>query len=144
MTVDVVTVTRETEITEAARLMLEHRFNGLPVVDGDKQLVGIICQSDLITQQKKLQLPSLFTLLDGIFPLTANESMEKEMRKITAATVEEAMTPDPTSVSPDTPLDEIATLMVDGKFHTLPVVKDGILVGVVGKEDILRTLLSFV
>ena len=45
MTVDVVTVTRETEITEAARLMLEHRFNGLPVVDGDKQLVGIFARA---------------------------------------------------------------------------------------------------
>lgn len=142
MTTDVVSVTRETEITEAARLLLEHRFNGLPVVDADKHLVGIICQSDLITQQKKLQLPSLFTLLDGIFPLTASESMEKEMKKITAATVADAMTPDPTTVAPDTPLDEIATLMVDGKFHTLPVVDNGILAGILGKEDILRTLLA--
>ncbi len=142
MTTTIVTVSPETEITEAARLMLEHRFNGLPVVDENKQLLGIICQSDLITQQKKLQMPSLFTLLDGIFPLTASESMEKEMKKITAATVAEAMTPDPKSIAPDTPLDEIATLMVDGKFHTLPVVDDGILVGIIGKEDILRTLLS--
>ncbi len=142
MTTTVVTVSPDTEITEAARLMLEHRFNGLPVVDENRQLLGILCQSDLITQQKKLQLPSLFTLLDGIFPLTASESMEKEMKKITAATVAEAMTPDPKSIAPDTPLDEIATLMVDGKFHTLPVVDDGKLVGIIGKEDILRTLLS--
>lgn len=142
MTAEVITVTPETEITEAVRLMLEHRFNGLPVVDANNLLIGIICQSDLITQQKKLQLPSLFTLLDGIFPLSAGESMEKEMKKITAATVADAMTPEPTSIAPDAPLDEIATLMVDGKFHTLPVVKDGVLVGIIGKEDILRTLLS--
>ena len=57
-----------------------------------------------------------------------------------AITVAEAMTTDPVTVEPETPLEEIATRMVKHNIHTLPVLKDGVLVGVIGKEDILRTL----
>jgi len=135
------TVGPDEEVAQAARIMLDKRVNGLPVVDDEQRLVGIITQSDLVTQQKRLPLPSVFTLLDGFIPLGSSEKLEREMEKIAALTVAQAMTPDPVTVTPDTPLDELATLMVERKFHTLPVVDDARLVGVVGKEDILRTLL---
>lgn len=135
-----VTVTPETDIVEAAKLLLEKGYNGVPVVDGKGALVGILCQSDLISQQKKLKLPSLFTLLDGLIPLTSTQTLEREIEKMTAATVAKAMTPDPVTVDINAPLEDIATLMVDQKLHTLPVVEKGRLVGVIGKEDVLRTL----
>jgi CBS domain-containing protein len=141
MTGKVVTVSPETRIDLAAKLLLENHFNGLPVVDPDGRLKGIICQNDLIVQQKKFPLPSVFTLLDGLIPLTSSKQMDKEVQKMAAITVGQAMTPDPITVDPETPLEEIATLMVKKNIHTLPVVEKGKLVGVVGKEDILRTLL---
>lgn len=61
---------------------------------------------------------------------------------MSAVTVEDAMSDAPRTVTPDTPLEDIASLMVDDKFYTLPVVDNGKLVGVVGKEDVLRTLLA--
>lgn len=137
-----VTINAEAEITEAAKLLLEKGFNGLPVVNDSGKVVGILCQSDLIVQQKKLRLPSIFTLLDGIFPLTSSTEIEREMQKITATRVSQAMTGNPVSVTPDTPLEEIATLMAEKKLYTLPVLDQGVLVGVVGKEDILRALLG--
>jgi CBS domain-containing protein len=140
MTPNPVTVTPETDIIDAARLLLEKGFNGVPVVDGKGALVGILCQSDLISQQKKLKLPSIFTLLDGIIPLTSTHTLEREIEKMTAATVAKAMTPEPITVELDAQLEDIATLMVDQKLHTLPVVEKGRLVGVIGKEDVLRTL----
>jgi CBS domain-containing protein len=66
--------------------------------------------------------------------------LEKEVQKMAATTVEQAMTHDPTSVSPDTELEDVADLMVRKNFHTIPVVEEGKLVGVVGKEDVLKTL----
>jgi len=90
MTKDVVTVTPDTEITQAARLLLENHFNGLPVVDDKGRLIGIICQDDLIVQQKRLPLPSLFTFFDGIIPLTSYRSVEKEVDKILASKVSQA------------------------------------------------------
>lgn len=141
MTKNVVTVTPDTEITQAAKILLENHFNGLPVVDDKGRLVGIICQDDLIVQQKKFPLPSLFTFFDGLIPLTSYRSLEKEMAKIVAATVAQAMTPDPITIDPDATLEDIATLMVNNNIHTLPVLDQGRLVGVIGKEDVLRTLM---
>ena len=140
MTTDVITVSPNTEIVKAAKIMMEKRINGLPVVDSGK-LVGILCQSDLIAQQKKFPIPSLFTFLDGYISLTSEKHLEKEVQKIAAATVDQAMTPHPVTVSPSTPIEEIASLMVDRNFHTLPVLVEGKLVGIVGKEDLLKLLL---
>ena len=141
MSKNVVTVTPETEITQAAKLLLENHFNGLPVVDESGRLIGIICQDDLIVQQKRLPLPSLFTFFDGLIPLTSYRSLEKEVEKIVATTVSHAMTTDPITIDPDASLEDIATLMVNNNIHTLPVLDRDRLVGVIGKEDVLRTLM---
>jgi CBS-domain-containing membrane protein len=139
---EVITVSPETHITEAAKLLLENHVNGLPVVDEEGTLVGIICQSDLVAQQQRLPLPSFFNLLDGLIPISSPRSLEKEMRKIAAITVSAAMSTRPVTVNPETSLEEIATLMVSKNFHTLPVLENARLVGVVGKEDVLRTLIN--
>jgi len=141
MTKNVITVTPDTEITQAAKLLLENHFNGLPVVDESGKLIGILCQDDLIIQQKRLPLPSLFTFFDGLIPLTSYRSLEKEVAKIVATTVSQAMTTDPITIDPDASLEDIATLMVNNNIHTLPVLDRDRLVGVIGKEDVLRTLM---
>ncbi len=141
MTANVVTVYPDTEITEAASLLLERHINGLPVVDRDGLLKGIICQSDLMVQQGKIPLPSFFVLLGGAIPINSSRNIEKEVQKMAAITVAEAMTTELVTVDAETNLEEIATLMVKGNIHTLPVLENGYLVGVIGKEDILRTLI---
>ena len=140
MTADVIVLSPDMEIAKAAKIMMEKRINGIPVVDGGR-LVGILCQSDLIAQQKKFPLPSLFTFLDGYISLTSGKHLEKEVQKIAATTVDQAMTRNPVTVGPDTPVEEVATLMVDKNFHTLPVIMEGKLVGIVGKEDVLKLLI---
>lgn len=141
MTTDLITITPDMDIAGAAKILLDSRINGAPVVDDSGRLVGILCQSDLITQQKKLPIPTLFTFLDGLIRLTSMKQLEKQVGKIAALTVSEAMTPKPVTVRPDTGLETVAALMVDSNFHTLPVVEDSELVGIIGKEDVLRTLL---
>ncbi|MBW2618592.1 MAG: CBS domain-containing protein [Deltaproteobacteria bacterium] len=142
MTRELITFTPQTEITQAAKLLLEKRINGAPVVDDEGRLVGILCQSDLVAQQKEIPLPSIFTFLDGFINLSSMKRLEKEVAKIAAATVAQAMTAEPVAISPEMSVEEAATLMVDRKFHTLPVVEEGKLVGIVGKEDVLRTLMK--
>ena len=142
MTKDIITVTPDTEVVKAAKILLEKRINGLPVVDDSGKLVGILCQSDLIAQQKSIPIPSLFTLLDGFMPLTIMKRIDKEVEKIAAIMVEQAMTPKPVTVDPDTDIEDVAKLMVDKNYHTLPVLDGGKVVGIVGKEDVLKTLLS--
>lgn len=142
MTREIISVYPETEVTQAAEIMLERHINGLPVVDKEGKLKGIICQSDLVMQQKKIPLPSFFITLDSFFPLTSQKHIERELLKIAAFTVADAMTPDPVTVGPESGLEAIATLMVKHGIHTLPVLDKGELVGVIGKEDILRTLMK--
>jgi CBS-domain-containing membrane protein len=142
MTRELVTVSPDTEIARAAKLLLEKGINGIPVVDKNGELVGIICQSDLIAQQKRLPIPSIFTLLDGLIPLNSMKHFENVVQKIAATTVADAMTPNPVTVQTDTSIEDLASLIVDKNFQTLPVLDEGKLVGVVGKEDILRTLTS--
>ncbi len=138
---ELITVSPETEIVHATKLLLENRINGVPVTDETGKLVGILCQTDLIAQQKKLAIPSFFTFLNGFIALTSMKQFEKQVQKIAATTVAQAMTPSPVTVRPDTSIEEVAALMVDNNFHTIPVVDEGELVGIVGKEDILKTLI---
>ena len=141
MTKAVITVSPDMEIVHAAKILLENRINGVPVVDETGELVGILCQSDLIAQQKKLPIPSFFTFLDGLIALTSTKQLERQVQKIAAVTVAQAMTTDPVTVQPDTDIEAVAALMVDQSFHTIPVVEGGELLGIVGKEDILKTLM---
>ena len=142
MTKEIISVSPETEIANAAKILLEKRINGMPVIDAFGRLVGIICQSDLVAQQKGIPIPSVFTLLESYIPLTSIKRLDKEMKKIAALTVKEAMTPDPVTVSLETDIEEVAKLMVDKKYHTLPVVEGDKVVGIVGKEEVLKTLLA--
>ena len=141
MTREIISVSPETEITKAAKILLDNRINGVPVIDAFGRLVGVLTQSDLVAQQKGIPVPSVFTLLESFIPLTSIKRIDKEMEKIAALTVKEAMTPEPVTVSPDTDIEDVAKLMVDKKYHTLPVIEGDKVVGIVGKEDVLKTLL---
>lgn len=142
MVKDVISLSPDTEITKAVKILLDNHFNGVPVIDADGLLIGVLCQSDLIFQKKEIALPPIFAILDGIIPLSSSKKFEKEFQKISATKVEHAMVTEPVSVHPDTPISEIASLMVEKHFHTIPVVEDEKLVGIIGKEDILKILIS--
>ncbi len=139
---EVISVTPETDITQAVEILLNNHINGIPVVDGDGVLKGILCQSDLIFQQKNISLPPILTFLDSIIPLSSSKKLQHEMEKMAAITVAHAMVADPVTVTPDTPVSDIAALMVEKHFHTIPVVQDNKVVGIVGKEDMLKTLIN--
>lgn len=142
MTTDVITVNPDMEVTEAAKILLENSINGVPVINDEGVLVGILCQSDLIAQQKNFPIPSFFTFLDGLISTTSSKHIEKEVEKIMAIKVAQAMTRDPVTVLPETDIETVAALMIDKNFHTLPVIDNGQLVGIVGKEDVLKTIVS--
>lgn len=142
MSTKVITLSPGMEVVTAAGILMDNHINGAPVVDESGAIVGILSQDDLVTQQKKIPLPSYFVVLDALIPLRSSGQVQKELEKIAATTVEHAMTPGPVCVHPDTPVEDIATIMVDKKIHTIPVVdEDNRLVGIIGKEDILRTII---
>lgn len=141
MTKDIVTVKKDTTVAELANLLATHNIGGTPVVDAKGGLVGVVTESDLIDQKKKVHIPTVVTILDSVIYLENPDRMEKEMLKMAGATVGDIFTENPQTVAEDTSLEEIATIMSEKNIHTLPVVRDSELVGVIGKKDIIKTLI---
>jgi len=142
MNSEVVTVTPTTTIKELAQIFSFHQISGVPVVDESGTLVSVVTESDLIDQTKKVHIPTVVTILDSVFYLENPDKMEKEMKKIAGYRVGDICSERLITVEKDTPLDEIATIMAEENVHTLPVMDDNKLVGVIGKKDIIRTLIN--
>lgn len=142
MTRKVITVTKETTVKELARILTTHNISGVPVVNDAGIVVGVVTESDLIDQNKKIHIPTVVSILDSFIYLESPDKLEQEMRKIAGSTVADIFTEDLTSVTETTPIDEMATIMSEKNIHTLPVIKDGELLGVIGKKDIIKTLVQ--
>ncbi len=138
MTRDIITVTRETSIQELSRIFMEKGVNGLPVVDDDGNVVGVVTQGDLIEQKKQLHIPTVIALFDWVMPLESEKKFEADVKRMTAARVEDIYQKGAVTVEADADLTEVATLMAEEDVHTLPVVENGRLVGIIGKLDIIR------
>ncbi len=142
MTTEVMTVKEETPLKELAEILYENRINGVPVVDDEGLLIGIICESDLVRKDKKLHIPTVVALFDAVFYLESSKNIEKEIQQISATTVSDLFTREAVTVDEKTPIDEIATIMTQKKIYTIPVMDGERLVGIVGKGDVIRTFIS--
>ncbi|MBW1792590.1 MAG: CBS domain-containing protein, partial [Deltaproteobacteria bacterium] len=91
-------------------------------------------------QNKKVHIPTMIAILDSVIMLEKADKIEKEIRKMTGTTVKDICSDTLITVEPETPLDEVATIMAEKQVHTLPVLEEGKLVGVVGKSDIIKTM----
>jgi len=140
MTTDVITVKKETNLKDLAGLLYRNHINGVPVVDDDGLLIGIICESDLIRKNKKLHIPTVVAIFDWVLYLESPKKIEKEIQRISATTVEDLYIKEVVTVDEKTPVDEIATLMEERKVYTIPVMDGNRLVGIVGQADLIRTL----
>ncbi len=140
MTQSVITVKKETTVKELARILTGHNISGAVVVDNADKVIGIVTESDLIFQNKKLHIPSVVAILDSYFFLENPDKMEQEIQKMAGATVGDIFSNEVITVLENTSIAEIATIMSERHVHTLPVLKDNILVGVIGKKDIIKTI----
>ena len=139
MTRPVVTVTPETTVMEAADIMLQRHLSGLPVVEASGKLVGIISEGDFIrrseigTQRKRGRWLKLI-LGPG---KEATDFVHEHGRM-----VGEIMTPDPLTVTEDTPLEEIVQLMEKNNVKRLPVLRGDQVVGIVSRANLLAAVAS--
>jgi CBS domain-containing protein len=137
MTRDVITVKQDTTIEELARILMEYQINGTPVVDDSGSLKGIVTENDLISKNSRLHIPTILRLFDAFIPLGTNR-LEVEIKKMAASTVGEIYTREVITVDDETSVEDIATIMTEKKIHLLPVLKEGKLVGIIGKKDIIK------
>lgn len=142
MTTEIVTVKKETTVRELAELFTSRRIGSIPVVDDAGNLIGIVSESDLIEQDRNFHIPTVISLFDWIIYLESEKKFEKELKRMTAQTVGDIFTMEVETVSPDTPVSDIADMMSSKKIHSLPVVEGKKMVGIVSRIDLIRTMIK--
>lgn len=140
MSSEIIVVNESDTIRDLATTLLTHKINGVPVVNEENEVVGIVTESDLVFQNKKVHLPTAVAILDSFLFLERPGKVEQELKKISGTKVSDICSYNVISITSETGLDEIATLMSTDKVHTLPVIDDGELVGVIGQTDIIKTI----
>ena len=137
MTRDVVTVGLNASVHEAASLMARHRISGIPVTTGDKRLLGLVSEGDLVERVEIGAEPKGKWWLES---LGNAEVMASRYTKAHGTTVADIMTRRVASVRPNADLAEVATVLQVHRVKRVPVVQDGKLLGIVTRSDIVRAV----
>ncbi len=142
MTMDVITVDPEEKVENVARLLLKHKISGVPVVDENGKMIGIITEKDLMIKASELKVPFYITLFDSIIFLENTLRFNTQVKKYTASLVKEAMTEKVITVTEDTSISKIVEIMQWENINRVPVVTDGKLVGIITRHDIMKSLVT--
>jgi CBS domain-containing protein len=133
MTTNVLTVRSSTQLKDAAALLAEHRISGLPVVDDEGHVLGVLSEGDILYKETGAKdKPGLFDRLLSAPPIGLD-------LKLAARTVGEAMSAPALTIGPRRPVTEAATAMIDEGVNRLPVVDDEErLIGIITRADLVR------
>jgi CBS domain-containing protein len=144
MSRDPITVTPETPLNEVIKILAERRISGLPVLNAEGKLIGVISESDLMWQETGVTPPAYIMILDSVIYLENPAKYERDLHKALGQTVGEVMTKkDLATVTLDVPIRKAAQLMHERNVHRLLVVDaDERLVGVLTRGDIIRFMAS--
>jgi len=136
------TVRPDTPVEEVVALLRRNELPGVPVVEEDGTLAGIVTEADLVLpdDQGDLHIPHYVNLFGGTVFLEPLSRFEERLRKAFASNAGDMMSRDPDTVAPDTSVRDAARLIHESGHNRLPVVEDGRLVGVVTRLDVLGAL----
>ncbi|MFZ2361570.1 MAG: CBS domain-containing protein [Anaerolineae bacterium] len=140
MTREVVSVRADMRVGQIARVFREHQLSGLPVIDADGELVGIITELDMVKRHARPQMPAFLPLLGAYLPLGTKDYKES-LRRITGITAEDIMTTPVNTIGPDASIEDAATVMVSNRSNPLPVVDENDhMIGIISRTDILGVI----
>ena len=135
MSTGVKTVSPDTKLLEVASLMCLYRYSGLPVIDNDNKLVGIVAEKDLL---HKL-FPTLEDMMEGIAQIDLDK-MTGQYKNVLGMKVSDVMTAGVQTVPPDMHILRAATIMVRHRFRRIPVAEDGTIVGMLSLGDVHKAI----
>lgn len=139
---NVITVSEETTVEKVAKLLVDHNISGVPVVDKNNSLKGIISEGDLIYKDKQIHIPAVIQILDSTIYVESLKKFQEELKKITAYQAKDMMTKKVISVDVDTPIERIATLMIEKKVNRVPVLEERKLVGIITRQNIIKSMIG--
>ena len=143
MTTDVLSFKPEDKVQAAAEAMAARSIGGAPVVDDDGKVVGMLNDDDLIVSDVRLHMPTVISVLGAYLELPSSaHKFDEQVKKAVGATVGEVMTKNPQTCSEDNTVEEVATTLHEHSLSRVPVVRDGVLVGIVARGDILKEIVK--
>jgi CBS domain-containing protein len=145
MDADVPTVGPDDDARTAIDLLSRQELSAIPVVDGDRRVIGIVSESDLVLsdEESDLHLPHYLNIMGGIVFVGSMKGFEERLNKAFATKVSELMTPDPFTAHVDDDAEKVGRLIADKHHNHLPVVDgDGHLAGLVTRADVLAALVA--
>ena len=143
MSYNPISVKPEMPLKEAIKILAEQRISGLPVVNENGKLVGIVSETDLMWQESGATPPPYIMLLDSVIFLENPARYEKEIHKALGETVKDVMTKNPLTTTPDQLLSTAAKLMHEHDIHRLPVLDENEkIIGILTRGDIIRAMAS--
>lgn len=142
MTREVICAKPNDDIESVAKQMVDNKISGIPVVDEEHHVLGIVTESDLMIKAKELRIPFYVTLFDSIIFLENPLKFSEQLRKYTAVKVKDIMTKKVVTVNEDCELSEVVDILSKEGINRLPVVRHGKLVGIITRNDVLKALVK--
>ncbi len=140
MTIGLVTVSEDTSLQEVVRLMLEKNISGVPIVDSDGKLKGIVSGSDVICLKRKLHMPDYMQLLEALLNNARPEEFNAEIARALKMPVNKFMTKRVITASENTSMADIITLMTEHRINRVPIMRGNKLIGIVTCRDAIRAI----
>lgn len=141
MTTEVIVAKQHDSIANVAKMLISEKIGGLPVVDEENKVVGIISETDIMKKEKYIDAPRVINFLQGLIFLDDVKQMEEDMKKIAAYKVEDLMSKNIVKVHEDDKFDDVANIMIKKSINRVPVVDgENTLKGIICRYDIIRAM----
>ncbi len=141
MTKDVITARETDNIEKAVELLLNNKIGGLPVIDEERRVVGLVTETDLIYKDKDVRIPPYISLLGGYIFLKSIKKFEKQLEKMSADKVSKVMSGPPICVHEHDEINIIVDKMIENEVNRVPVTNDeDKLIGIITRSDILKSM----
>ena len=122
MTTDVIVANKNDIIANVANLLIKEKIGGLPVVDEENKVVGIISETDIMKKESHVDSPRMLNFIQGIIFLDDMKKFEDEMRAIAAYKVEDLMSKDIITVNENDTFDYVANVMINKSINRLSLI----------------------
>ena len=142
MTPNPYTANPKMQLEEVITLLAKHGISGMPVVNDEGEVIGMISETDLLWQESGVEVPLHIQILDSVIYLNNPLTRDRQLHKALGQTVEDVMTPHAITITADHSLAEAARVFNERRIHRLPVVDAATnkLVGILTQGDVIRTM----
>lgn len=136
----VIIIQEDSSIEETARILTENNISGAPVVNKDGKIVGMVTEEDLLHQDTNPRAPAFLSILGAFIYIEGIDRYRDDFKKLAATITSEIMTKDLITVSGDVEIEYVAELMVKHGIKRVPVVENDIIIGIISRADIIKTM----